>query len=248
MKKLILQAMLFGIFVMALPAAELDELNARRDALLAPAVLAEIGAADPLLGEWLAAQKRILANLEQAVRSDAEQAGSMKADYEYLLDRLAGEIEHAKTVPAIDESKVFNVKAFGAKGDGSADDGEAIRKAIAAASADTTGRRTVFLPRGRYLVRCIGPESGNLKLDKLRNLRIAGERGTEILLPGPLDVAVRILDCDNVGLKNIAFTYLKPPYTTGRIVGFPADDVMRIEIDPGMAAPTDPMFRQAQTK
>ena len=64
MKKLILQAMLFGIFVMALPAAELDELNARRDALLAPAVLAEIGAADPLLGEWLAAQKRILANLE----------------------------------------------------------------------------------------------------------------------------------------------------------------------------------------
>lgn len=248
MKKLILQAMLFGIFVMALPAAELDELNARRDALLAPAVLAEIGAADPLLGEWLAAQKRILANLEQAVRSDAEQAGSMKADYEYLLDRLAGEIEHAKTVPAIDESKVFNVKVFGAKGDGSSDDGEAIRKAIAAASADTTGRRTVFLPRGRYLVRCIGPESGNLKLDKLRNLRIAGERGTEILLPGPLDVAVRILDCDNVGLKNIAFTYLKPPYTTGRIVGFPADDVMRIEIDPGMAAPTDPMFRQAQTK
>ena len=148
MKSMMVIAFLLGS-VMALPAAELDELNARRDALLAPAVLAEIGAADPLLGEWLAAQKRILANLEQAVRSDAEQAGSMKADYEYLLDRLAGEIEHAKTVPAIDESKVFNVKAFGAKGDGSADDGEAIRKAIAAASADTTGRRNVVLPRGR---------------------------------------------------------------------------------------------------
>lgn len=117
MKSMMVIAFLLGS-VMALPAAELDELNARRDALLAPAVLAEIGAADPLLGEWLAAQKRILANLEQAVRSDAEQAGSMKAVYEYLLDRLAGEIEHAKTVPAIDESKVFNVKAFGAKGDG----------------------------------------------------------------------------------------------------------------------------------
>ena len=146
MKSMMVIAFLLGS-VMALPAAELDELNARRDALLAPAVLAEIGAADPLLGEWLAAQKRILANLEQAVRSDAEQAGSMKADYEYLLDRLAGEIEHAKTVPAIDESKVFNVKAFGAKGDGSADDGEAIRKAEAGLGGN-----------GRVLVRASGTE------------------------------------------------------------------------------------------
>lgn len=247
MKKLTL-ACLGALLAGSLAAADTGELKCRRDALLAPAALSEIGASDPLLAEYLAAQKRILANLERAIEADPAQAESLTADYEYLLGRIAGEIEHARNTPAIDESKRYSVKEFGAKGDGSADDGEAIRKAIAAASADTAGKRTVFLPRGRYLVRCTGPETGNLKLDSLRDIRIVGERGTELLLPGPLDVAVRILNCDNVGVKNLTLTYLKAPYTTGTVAGFPADDVIRVEIDPGMAAPTEPMFRQAQTK
>lgn len=240
----------FGaLLIGTLSAADLSlaDLNRRRDDLLSHATLETIGTADPLLGEWLAAQKKILTNLERAIEQDPAQAASLKADYDYLLTRIAEEIEFARTTPAIDESRYYNVKEFGARGDGSVDDGEAIRKAIAVAAADTTGKRTVFLPRGRYLVRCVGPETGNMKLDNLKNLRLVGEHGTEILLPGPLDVAIRILNCDNVGVKNLTLTYLKVPYTTGVITGFPAEDTMRVTIDPGMAAPTEPMFREAQT-
>lgn len=211
------------------------------------AKLAQIAAVDPLLGEWLTAQKRILANLRAAIKADPAQAESLIADYEYLLKRIAAEINYAETTPFIDENNCYNVRDFGAKGDGSDDDGNAIRQAVATAAADTTGKRTVFLPRGRYRIGCTGSRTGNLKLEKLKNLRIVGELGTELLLPGPLDVAVRLDQCDNVGLKNLKLTYLKAPYTIGRIVSFPADDTIRIEIAPEMTAPTDLMFRQAQT-
>ena len=239
-------ALLAGALFAADPS--LSDLNCRRDDLLSRTTLETIAATDPLLGEWLAAQKKILTNLERAIERDAEQTASLKADYDYLLTRLAEEIEFARNTPVIDESRHYNVRDFGARGDGSADDGEALRKAIAAAAADTTGRRTVFLPRGRYLIRCVGPETGNVKLDNLKNLRLVGEHGTEILLPGPLDVAIRILNCDNVGVKNLTLTYRKVPYTTGVITGFPADDTIRVVIDPGMTAPTEPMFREAQTR
>lgn len=228
-------------------SAPVSELNKQRDELLAPAVTEKLGAVDPLLGEWLTAQRRILKNLESAIAADPAQAESMIADYEYLLKRIAAEIDHARNTPQIDESSFYNVRDFGAKGDGIGDDGDAIRQAVAAAAADTTGKRTVFLPRGRYRIKCTGSRTGNLKLEKLRNLRIVGEPETELLLPGPFDVAVRLNQCDNVGLRNLKLTYLKAPYTVGRIVGFPADDTMRIEIAPGMVDPTDPMFRQAQT-
>ncbi len=235
----------WGILLSAADKADLDK---RRDALLGEGNLAEVHAADPLLGEYLTWQKRIFANLEEAIKTDPAGAESMMRDYDYLLTRLEGELEHFRTTPAIDETKCYNVKTFGAKGDGSVDDGEAIRKAIAAAAADTEGKRTVFLPRGRYLVRCTGGVTGNIKLENLKDLRIAGERGTELLLPGALDVAILIKGCDNVGVKNLTVTYLKRPYMTGVIAAFPAEDTIRVKRDPGMPAPTEPYFKQAQSK
>lgn len=231
-------------------AANVTELDARRDAMLNPEKIAEVATVDSLTGDWLAGQRRILGNLSAAITQEtkSETAESLKADYEFLLSRIAGEIDWTMKTPVIDESKVYNVKSFGAKGDGIADDGNAIRKAIAAAASDSAGRRTVFLPRGHYLVCCTGSQTGNIKLEGLRDLRILGERGTEILLPGPLDIAVRISECENVGLKNLTFTYLVPPYTTGVITDFPADNVIRVRLDPGMTAPTAGMFQQAQTK
>jgi len=231
-----------------LPGADRAELDHKRDELLSEKNLAAIRAADSLTGDWLEGQRRIFGNLSAAIVEEKRSAESLKADYEYLLFRIAAEIDWTLKTPPIDESKNYNVKSFGAKGDGSTDDGEAIRKAITAAVSDTTGKRTVFLPRGRYLVRHPGGSNGNLKLENLSDLRILGECGTEILLPGPLDVAVRFSGCENVGLKNLSFTYLKSPYTTGVITGFPADDVIRVELDPGMADPTERMFKQAQTK
>lgn len=52
--------------------------------------------------------------------------------------------------PSPAESPVFNVHAYGAVGDGETDDLEAIRAAVAAASAAGGGR--VFLPPGTYII------------------------------------------------------------------------------------------------
>jgi hypothetical protein len=61
---------------------------------------------------------------------------------------------------------VFNVKAFGATGDGTTDDTAAIQDAIT--SAGVAGGGTVFLPRGTYSV------TGTLTLDA-NNVVLAGE-------------------------------------------------------------------------
>jgi polygalacturonase len=52
----------------------------------------------------------------------------------------------------------FNVKDFGAKGDGAADDTPAIQKAINAAAAKPGGGNVVF-PEGTYLLDSASPSS-----------------------------------------------------------------------------------------
>lgn len=54
-------------------------------------------------------------------------------------------------VPDATPSNVFDVRTFGARGDGVADDHQAIQAAIDA--ADSAGGGTVWFPRGKYVVR-----------------------------------------------------------------------------------------------
>jgi polygalacturonase len=67
-------------------------------------------------------------------------------DLKWLVPLLlmAGAAAHAQSSPA-----VFDVRAYGARGDGKTLDNEAINRAIDAAS--TAGGGTVYLPAGRYL-------------------------------------------------------------------------------------------------
>lgn len=55
----------------------------------------------------------------------------------------------AAGAPALSADRVFNVREFGAKGDGATVDSDAINRAIAAAAA--TGGGTVLFPPGRYV-------------------------------------------------------------------------------------------------
>jgi hypothetical protein len=80
----------------------------------------------------------------------------------------------------------INVEDYGATGNGVTDDGAAILKAIAAASALTTTNNTLYLPAGTYLI------SGGEQLMLPSNLRILGDGTgqTTIDFQGPVNTNV----------------------------------------------------------
>jgi len=81
-----------------------------------------------------------------------------------------------KTGEVASEPKIFNVKSFGAVGDGVAMETAALQKAIDACHANKGGR--VSIPTGRYL-------TGTLKLKS--NVELELEKGSELL--GSLSLA-----------------------------------------------------------
>src|SRR5262249_27003879 len=66
----------------------------------------------------------------------------------------------------------FNVRAYGARGDGTTDDTAAIQATITAAAA--AGGGVVFIPAGTYLV-CTTPSNGNIFTISQNNLILRGE-------------------------------------------------------------------------
>lgn len=69
----------------------------------------------------------------------------------------------------------YNVKAFGATGNGTTDDSAAVNAALTAAQNSDDGG-TVFFPAGRYMIR------SSLRIDRFARLQIAGEgRASQIL-------------------------------------------------------------------
>ena len=87
---------------------------------------------------------------------------------------------------ALSAAESFNVKDFGAKGDGVADDTPAIQQAINAATAKPGGGNVVF-PKGTYLLDSTSPSThpwGFYNLQIESNVMLCGETGAK-LLQGP---------------------------------------------------------------
>ena len=239
----------FALASAASLAAPLQDCISEKDSLLSENAIREIAAHDELLAKWLEAQRRITDNLADAIGKDPLRADSMLGDYQFLLSQYRAEIGHYRDFPAFDKTKALNVREFGAAGDGIADDGPAIRKAIAAATAVAGPGRVVFIPKGKYKIGYDPDQPGsNLCFKNIDHLLVYGEEGTDIHIPQPLAVAVSMRDSNDVRLENLTFVFTKRPFTTGVVQERLSDDTLRCKIDDGMADPTDGMFRECQTK
>lgn len=100
----------------------------------------------------------------------------------------------------------FNVRDFGAKGDGVADDTPAIQKAINAAAAKPGGGEVV-LPKGTYLLNSSSPSTHpwafyNLQIES--GVMLRGEKGAK-LLQGPKGRHPVLDDADGVRNSILAF-------------------------------------------
>ena len=102
-------------------------------------------------------------------------------------------------------AKVFNVRAFGAVGDGRQDDRPAIEQAIAAAAA--LGHASIVsIPAGRYRLSRPGGSAAHLRLAAVRDIVLQGEPGTELLGTEPTTL-LRLEDCRNIRIRSIALDY-----------------------------------------
>ena len=183
---------------------------------------------------------------------------------EYFIQEAALFADQKKNLP----QKTFNVKTFGAKGDGKTDDGPAIRKAIEAALAEPKPA-TVFLPAGNYRI-----EPLDYKLENYRNrqfgtvskweiktlsrahllirnatrLTFSGEKGTRLLFTDPTIAGLRLLGSYNTRVKDLVLDYDPLPFTQGKIIGALPDGMLEIEIDPGFSSPLLPNFLKAPSR
>ena len=166
------------------------------------------------------------------------------------------------------QGKVFNVKDFGAKGNGKGDDGPAIRKAVAAALAEKVPS-TVFLPAGTYRIQPIDHQLkeylnrqtgrrtswGRERLSRAHllifqpdRLTIAGENGTKLLFTDPSIGGLRLIGSYNTRVSNLTIDYETLPFTQGKIIGWMPDGLLEIEIDEGFPSPMLPNFLNAPSR
>jgi hypothetical protein len=116
--------------------------------------------------------------------------------------------------------QVFNVKAYGAAGDGVTDDGAAINAAIAAASA--AGGGIVYLPAGTYLLRTISTDPNS------DHSYIVPKDGVSIVGAG-MDVAVlKVASGQNAlypttNAPNVITTKQSTPLSNCRFTDFTVD-------------------------
>ncbi len=211
-------------------------------------------------------QKRAVGNRERQIYA-WQGAEELKVLLDYFLEE--GKMQEVRcTLP---EAKVLNVRDFGALGDGKADDGPAIRRALETALACKGQPAVVQIPRGDYRVSLpeaptaghsianpipggesrvtVLPKRSHLLLVGAENLTIAGERGTRLLFEDPTAQAIRVLGGRNVTLKNLALDYIRLPFTQGTITGVDVEaGVLTLKIDPGYPAPDLPQFLDAPSR
>ena len=141
----------------------------------------------------------------------------------------------------------FNVKNYGALGDGNADDTAAILAAISAANASTSFAE-VYFPTGIYRVGSINAYA--LQLDNISDIRLKGEGTNSVLLvSNPENGCIGFTDSTNIAVEGLTVDYDPLPFTQGTITAVDTiGGTFDLLIDPGYLELSHPAFSAANSK
>lgn len=150
---------------------------------------------------------------------------------------------------AEEPSLLFDVRDFGALGDGAADDAPAINTAVRAATSAGPGA-TVLVPQGTYVLGTangggLGRTSHVLVRDA-RELTILGEPGSLLLVRDHTADGVLFVGCERVTARGLTIDYDPLPFTQGTVVA--VDAAARSfdwRLDGGYPDPTEKRFVRA---
>lgn len=169
-----------------------------------------------------------------------------------LLLLFAGECAQAapaatSKTPTTATNMVFNVRDYGAKGDGVTDDAEAIQVAIDAAAKAGTGR-TVLIPAGKYYLGQVRDGRDKWSFFRLNadanKLTVEGE-GPEktVLLTSGASQPFVARGCSNCVLRNFSVDWKTLNFTQGVITSVdPGEGIFEVAIDKGYAPPDAELF------
>lgn len=162
----------------------------------------------------------------------------VKANSEPIFDinKYGSAIQNTDTFETLD-TLVIRVRDFGATGDGTTDDGPALRKLFEKASALNHPAKIVFEKNGTYY---LGKEEnhpiGSLFLDRASDLIVDGNNS--LLLVDPNRRPIELYRCKNVTIKNFQIDYSPLPYTQGRITKIDnSNGYLEFKVDEGYPQP-----------
>jgi hypothetical protein len=142
-------------------------------------------------------------------------------------------------------AKDFQVKDYGAKGDGQTDDGPAIRKAVAAAVAAAPGSKVVFEKRRYRLGR--SKVDYHISLNGVKGLTIEGN-GAE-LINNPWNNIVKLEECEDVTVRGFVIDCDPLPFTQGTITNVDAKNgTFMLKVQEGYDNPVEVYRKIGKTK
>jgi hypothetical protein len=145
------------------------------------------------------------------------------------------------------QAATFNVRDFGAIGDGKHDDEVAIQRTVSAAIKNGSGNR-IFLPAGTYLLADKmrrGPDQINIQ--NARDLTFTGEKGTVLLTDAPTVTVVGIFGSSNITLSQLIIRRKHNVFSRVKVVGVDiAAHTTLVEVAPNNPALDDDLVVNAK--
>lgn len=198
-----------------------------------------------VLSQRLRIFRRLISYIEESTKAPNQPDGLLHARRgamelrmftEYFLEQQQKQSSSALPL------KQWNVKDFGAKGDGKSDDAPAFQRMLDEIARHPEFQHKAKIPAGTYLFNTITKgdnsaiidvmskerkkslllrsiEKAHLRLKNLKNVTLQGEGEVHILFGDSTDCyGIRIDGCENVKIENLKIDYKNLPFTQGTIV------------------------------